>query len=83
MSTSDDDFPDEDWADSDDAESLTARCPQCGATVYHDADVCPACGEFLVHSHHALQSRPAWFVILGLLGIIAVVLVLSGAIGWL
>ena len=83
MSIYEDDEPIEDWSDGDDDESLTGQCPQCGSTVYHDADVCPVCGEFLTTTVSPLTSRPVWFVVLGLLGIVAVVLVLSGAIAWL
>jgi len=77
-----DDF-DEDWTHGDDEETPTTRCPNCRAEVYSEADSCPRCGEFLIGDATPLDSKPKWFVWLGLLGILAVVLVLSGLLGML
>lgn len=70
-----DDF--DDWAEDDD-ETPTTRCPNCRGEVYTEADSCPHCGEFLTGDSAPLDAKPKWFVALGLLGILAVVLVLSG-----
>jgi len=72
-----DDF-EEDWTTGDDEETAVASCPNCHADVYEDADSCPSCGEFLTGATGSLDAKPKWFVALGLLGILAVVLVLSG-----
>ena len=53
-------------------------CPECGAEVYEDAERCPSCGSYIIlsSSGSVWQGRPAWWIILGLLGIIAVILAL-------
>lgn len=72
---------DEPWPDDDDTP--TVACSNCGADVYEEADSCPACGEFLIGDSAPLQSKPMWYVALGLVGIVAVVLVLSGVLNLL
>ncbi len=78
----DDDWPEEDWDednwDDDDVESYTVACPECGTDVYEDAEQCPACGNYIVHSSSAYvwQGRPVWWIVIGLLGIIAVIFAL-------
>lgn len=52
-------------------------CPECGAEIYEDAEVCPACGYYIVHTHTIWAGRPIWWIILGLLGILAVMLALA------
>ena len=79
MSRCDDDS---DWEapedpDDDDAESLTTICPSCGADVYEDAEQCPACGDYITHSARAWDGKPLWWVILGVLGIIAFIVMLT------
>jgi hypothetical protein len=65
------DFPaDEDFPE-DDESSETVRCPACGADVYEDADMCPACGEFLIRDTRVWSDKPAWWIVLGMLGILA------------
>lgn len=67
-----------DWPDSD-VESDTVRCPECGAEIYEDVELCPRCGFYVEGaSDHSLADRPRWFVVLGVLGILATLLVLSG-----
>lgn len=78
-----DDECDEDWTDSDDESTPLVNCPNCRGEVYYEADSCPHCGEFLIGDSNPLVGRPKWFVVLGLLGIVAVLLVLSGLIGLL
>ncbi len=68
--------------DDDDGESLTISCPECGAEVYEDAVRCPVCDNYIVAGGHGSlwAGRPAWWIILGMAGIIAVVLLLSGVL---
>jgi hypothetical protein len=70
----DNEFPEEDVCDDDLSE--TVPCAQCGAEVYEDAVRCPACGAYSTHDTHAQSGRPKWWIVLGLLGILAVILVL-------
>jgi hypothetical protein len=77
-----DDF-DEDWMHGDDEETPLVRCPNCCREIYREADSCPHCGEFLISDPAPLDSKRKWFVMLGLLGMLAVVLVLSGLLGML
>jgi hypothetical protein len=75
------DETDDEWSDEDDwsdEDSPTTPCPECGADVYEESDHCPACGHFLLSdSSHPLMEKPAWFVILGLVGIIATLIALA------
>ena len=49
-------------------------CPHCGAEVYEEAEQCPRCGEYLIRSTHPFQGRSLTWIILGLLGIVAVLI---------
>ena len=69
----------DDWPDQDE-ENLVVPCPNCGVQVYEDAEQCPACGEFIVHSTSAWSDKPAWWTLMGIAGIIAVILILSGLV---
>jgi hypothetical protein len=71
--------PDEDdWPESDE-DSIAVSCPECGGEVYEDADLCPHCGNFLEQTlEHPMSNKPLWFVVLGLLGLLATLLALSG-----
>jgi len=69
-----DDNGDDDWVpdESDfDDETDVVPCPHCGAEVYEDAEQCPACGEYIVHRTNVWHGKPWWWVVLGLLGITA------------
>ena len=67
-------YPDEDDADD---ESETIPCPNCGTDVYEDAVQCPVCGEYITSGGRNLwEGRSAWWILLGLLGVGAVVWVL-------
>lgn len=70
----DNEFPEEDESDDDLCE--TVPCVQCGAQVYEDAVRCPACGTYITHQSGVWSGRPVWWIVLGLLGILAVILVL-------
>ena len=72
---SDPDYTDD--QDADEGDSLTHPCPECGTDVYEDAERCPACGEWITRRSSVWQGKPLWWVILGVLGIIAVVLAFS------
>ena len=64
----DDDF----YVDDDDSE--TVPCPDCGEDVYEDAERCPACGNYIVHTRpHIWANRPLWWIVLGACGIAAVI----------
>jgi ribosomal protein S27AE len=81
MPWSDDDlddreFPDED-SDDDDAESPTRECPRCGMDVYEDVEQCPLCGAWITADTSPWSGRSIWWVILGLLGVVALVWALS------
>jgi hypothetical protein len=70
----DDEWPEE--AD-DDEENVVVACPACGAEMYEDAVRCPVCGEYVTHGHSAWEGRPLWWIVLGGVGIVAVIVVLS------
>ena len=82
-----DDWYDEGWNDEyqDDeahdltAESETVECPECGADVYEDTERCPVCGNYIVHSSsgYLWNDRPTWWIVIGFLGILAVVVALA------
>ena len=74
-----DDLDDREYPDVDDTDDdeQTVVCPECGADVYEDADQCPACGMFLIHDTRVWSGRSTWWIVLGLLGIIAVILALA------
>lgn len=69
----DDDNP----VDDDEAESLTVSCPSCGAEIYEDAVACPNCGTYVTADTSVWSGRSGWWIVLGLLGIVAVILALT------
>jgi len=70
---------DESWDDDDDLGTPddepvdTIRCPECRRDVYEDAEACPYCGHFLVADTSAWAGRPMWWIVLGFVGIVALV----------
>lgn len=74
-----DDWSEDDWPDESDEEleSITVACPSCGAEIYEDAVSCPVCGEYVTHSHSVWEGKPWWWVALGIVGIIAVIVILA------
>ena len=78
----DDEYPDREDSDDEDELTETVPCPQCGTQVYEDAVQCPICGEYVDHGANVLAGRPLWWIVLGVLGIAAVIVVLSGWLGW-
>ena len=73
----DDDFQDDEYDDViDDSYSEVVVCPECGDDVYEDAEQCPLCGAYIVHQDSPWSKRPLWWVVLGLLGVISVIITL-------
>lgn len=67
-----------DWDGDDDPDECTMPCPSCGADIYDDAERCPICGDYIVGSHASIwNERPVWWIVLGLLGIAAVIAALA------
>jgi len=79
----DDPFDDHEYPDEpDDEQSETIRCPACGAEIYEDAVRCPTCGEYVTADTRVWSGRPTWWIVLGLVGILAAVLALAGMVPW-
>jgi hypothetical protein len=71
----DDDEGDDDDFDGDEGELLP--CPECGADIYEESQQCPYCGSYVTFSTHPFTGRAWWWVALGLLGIIAMIVMLA------
>jgi hypothetical protein len=72
----DDEYPGD---ESDDDATDTATCPHCGAEVYEDTVRCPVCENYITPaSGSVLSGRPLWWIVLGLAGVVAVLIVLAG-----
>lgn len=67
-------YPDEPEYDEDDLD--TVRCDQCGADVWEEAQQCPHCGHYLVADTSPLRGRPWWWILVGLVGVIATIIAL-------
>lgn len=79
----DDELDDDESASQDDNDwTPTVPCPQCGAEVYEDAVRCPACGSYITHDTRVWSGRSGWWILLGLLGLVAAILALAGLIPW-
>jgi hypothetical protein len=66
----DSEFPDES-DDPDDDE--TVPCPYCLRRVYEDAERCPGCGHYLSREDRARPGRRPWWVVVGaLVGLLVV-----------
>jgi hypothetical protein len=68
----DHEYPDEPESDDDDADE-TIPCPHCGEPVYEDAERCPSCGRYRSREEIG-AGRPPWWIVLGVLIGLAVVL---------
>jgi len=82
-----DDWDDEEFEDDYDEEDFGDEpygwyeCPLCGAEVYDDANLCPTCDEYMVPKLVTRSElKPIWYIFLGMAGILAVLLTLSGLI---
>jgi predicted RNA-binding Zn-ribbon protein involved in translation (DUF1610 family) len=79
----DDELRDDEYPDGpiEDDDTDTFACPHCGTEVYEDSVQCPVCGEYITSSGNPLAGWPAWWLLLGLVGVIATVLALAGLCG--
>jgi hypothetical protein len=73
---SDDDWDNPELDEADDGTTELVACPACGEEIYEEAEQCPHCGSYVVHSTSAFAGRPMWFCVLGFLGVVATVLYL-------
>ncbi len=73
-----DDLIDDGWSNDDDDVNEVVPCPKCSAEIYEDAERCPVCGEYVVHGANPWSGQPVWWVVLGLAGVLALILALSG-----
>jgi hypothetical protein len=64
---------DEDDFVEEPAEVDLVPCPACGAEIYEDAEQCPKCGQYIVPDTRAWSGKPLWWMLLGLVGIAAVI----------
>jgi hypothetical protein len=70
----DEDLQDDDLYDDDELEMVI--CPECRAEIYEEAEQCPECGAYVIHSSHPFDNwHPAWLA-LGLLGILTLICML-------
>ena len=76
----DNEYPDA--LDRDDEMTETVPCPECGVEIYEDAVRCPACGNYVTHHTNVWTGRPGWWILLGLLGVLAVIVILAGLALW-
>lgn len=76
----DDDYDDDD-EDLEDEPYGWYECPLCGEEVYEDANLCPSCDQYITPVLVTRSDmKPMWYIFLGMAGILAVVLTLSGII---
>lgn len=61
---------DQDFDDAYDDEPDQDPCPFCGRPLYHDAAVCPGCGNF-IDADQRTAPKPSWIVIATILAIVA------------
>jgi hypothetical protein len=59
-------------------ETDTIRCPECGTDVYDDAVQCPSCGHYLEADTNPWSGRSLWWIVVGLLGVVAAVAAVIG-----
>ena len=72
----------DDWeVESPQEEDELIDCPECGAAIHGESQRCPQCGHYIIDdddSHSRLwQGRPWWWLVLGGLGIVALIYALS------
>ena len=66
----------DDGPDDDDCDEVVP-CPACGEEVHEETVRCPHCGAYVTHDTSVWAGRSWWWIALGLLGIVAVVLSLA------
>ena len=72
----DDDDDADDWDDGPGEEEEWIACPECRRQVYVESEQCPHCGHYITDESGPLgvwQGHSWWWVALGVLGIIAVI----------
>ena len=69
----DEDYRDDDnWLSDPDADELDlAACPACGAMIHAESEQCPQCGEYITFDTHPFAGKPTWWIVLGVLGVLA------------
>ncbi|WDI44208.1 hypothetical protein [Bremerella sp. P1] len=75
----DSDEYDEDWIDDepeDDDQDNTMICPECGAEIFDDVDVCPVCLHAIIHDTSPWSGKSFTWILFGILGIIATIVAL-------
>jgi hypothetical protein len=70
----DDDY-DEELGDDESSELVS--CPGCGAEIHEESEQCPVCLSYITHPTSIWYGRPWWWLALGALGIIGVILALA------
>ena len=66
-----DDYDDD--YDEDDSNDVRP-CPACGAEIYEDSLRCPSCGNYITFgSLGPWSGRPLWWIVLGALGVAALI----------
>lgn len=70
------DLPQERDLTPDDDEWETVPCPNCGRDVAEEAEMCPHCGEFIVH-RSAKRSRRVMAIAVVLLLVLVLWMVLG------
>ena len=73
MNFDDDDDLDYDYDEDDSGEVVLVPCPACGERIYEEAERCPECGEWIARGLTAWRGKPWLWIVLGLLGIGAVI----------
>ena len=68
-----DELDDADDFDSNDSSDDTILCKNCGASIYEDSVRCPHCGWYVTSDTSVWSGRSAWWILLGLAGIAAVI----------
>lgn len=69
----DSEYYDEDWIDDEpeDDQDETIICPECGAEIFDDVDVCPVCLHAIIRDTSPWSGKSVGWIIFGILGIIA------------
>ena len=62
---------DEPYEDDDEPEELP--CPKCDALIAEDSVRCPICGEYVTWDTRVWTGKPWWWIVLGIIGILAVI----------
>lgn len=67
---------DTDGYDEDESSDVRS-CPVCGAEIHEDSLRCPVCGDYITFgSAGPWSGKPFWWVVLGVLGTVALVVAL-------